>query len=278
MDRAIKVLHESLINDLTSVLSIQIGQPRLYHCEPAWRWKPEPFRDFDLWIVLAGRGMLSCGGSSRVLRAGVGFIFQPGDHVEATHDPENPVVVFACHFFRAEPHRKTRRFRAPLVHYTVSDIDFVGRCAEKTTHVYEQGPTGRQLAAAYVAQFVTQGFLLGESGKTLGPAEEKLAALALDIRSRPGAEWDAPSMAKRCALSLAQFNRRFRQTFGSSARRYILRERIDRAATLLRETELSIKEIAEALGYRDVFYFHRQFKQLLGQTPLGMRLMRKGKV
>jgi AraC-like DNA-binding protein len=277
MDRAIKVLHKPIISQLTSVLSIKIGQPCLYHCEPVWRWKPAPFCDFDLWMILAGRGMVTCAGSDHVLRAGAGFIFQPGDCIEATHDFENPLVVFACHFFRAEPRRKTCRFLAPLFHYTVSDIDFLGRCAEKAAHAYEQGPSGRQLAAAFVAQFVAQGLLLSERRKPIHPADEKLADLALEIRSRPGAEWDAPSMAKRCALSPAQFNRRFRQTFGSSARQYVLRERIDRAATLLRETELSIKEIAEALGYRDVFYFHRQFRQMLGQTPLGMRLLKKGR-
>jgi transcriptional regulator GlxA family with amidase domain len=112
----------------------------------------------------------------------------------------------------------------------------------------------------------------GERRSAVHPADEKLAALALDIRSRPGDAWEAPAMATRCALSTAQFNRRFKQAFGLSSRQYVLRERIARAADLLRETELSIKEIAEALGYRDVFYFHRQFRQLLGRTPREMRL------
>ncbi len=271
MDRAIKVLHKTIISELTPILPIRIDQPRLAHCEPAWRWAPAPFSDFDIWIVLAGRGRIDFAETQYALRAGIGFIFQPGDHIEGTHDPENPLVVFACHFLRTEPQLEMSRFFPHLFHYTISDIDFTGRCAEQATHAYEQGPAGRLLTAAFVGQLVSQALLISERKHAVHPADEKLAALALEIRSRPGAGWDAPSMASRCALSIPQFNRRFLQTFGSSARQYVLRERINRAATLLRETELSIQEIADALGYRDVFYFHRQFRQLLGQTPLEMR-------
>jgi len=272
MDRPIKLLHKTLIAELTSLLSIKIGPPRLYRCEPAWRWKPAPFRDFDLWIVLAGRGTLTCGGADHALRTGAGFVFQPGDRIEAAHDPENPLVVFACHFFRAEPSRETRRFLRPLLHATFGDIDFTGRCAEQATRVYEQGPAGRRFAAALVGQLVAQALLLAERRDAVRPADERFAVLALQIRSRPSAEWAVPAMAAHCALSTAQFNRRFRQALGSSPRQYVLRERMGRAATLLRETDLSIKEIAEALGYREVFYFHRQFRQWFGRTPREMRL------
>jgi AraC-like DNA-binding protein len=261
--------------ELTPTLAIKIGLPRLYRCEPAWRWKPPPFHDFDLWIVLAGRGVLNCDGTEHLLRAGSGFVFQPGDRLEASHDPNNPLVVFACHFLRSEPNREIDRFLPTFLHFSLSNLDYSGHCVELAIHVYEQGPSGRQLAAALVGQLLAQALLLSERRCPVHPADEKLATLALEIRSRPGADWDVPSMAERCALSVPQFNRRFKQAFGLAALRYVLRERIARAATLLRETDLSIKEIAEALGYRDVFYFHRQFRQLLGQTPGEMRLNSK---
>ena len=277
MDRPIKVLHKPIITARTSLLPIEIDQPRLYHCEPAWHWKPAPLRDFDLWIILSGRGMLRWAEEKYVLRAGAGFVFQPGDRIEATHDPENPAVVFVCHFLRAEQGRETRRFFRSLIHCAFSDIDFAGRCAEQAGRVYEHGRAGRRLAAALVGQLVAQALLLVERSDAVPPAVEKIASLALDIRSRPGAEWDAPAMAARCALSTPQFNRRFRQVLGWSPRQYVLRERIGRAATLLRETELSIKEIAETLGYREVFYFHRQFRQVLGQTPGELRRTSRAK-
>ncbi len=216
--------------------------------------------------------MLTCGGKDHVLRAGAGFVFQPGDRIEASHDPRNPLVVFACHFLRAKPKGEVDRFLRGCFYYSVNNIDHAGRSAEMAAQVYEERPAGRQFAAAVVGQLVAQALLLSKRRSVGHPADEKLAALALEIRSGPGAKWDVPSMARRCALSTPQFNRRFKRAFGTSSQQFVFRERIERAATLLRETELSIKEIAEALGYRDVFYFHRQFRQLLDRTPREIRL------
>ena len=257
---------------LTASLLIHTEQPQLYRCEPAWRWKPATFRDFDLWVVLAGRGELTCARVKHPLRAGAGLILQPGDKIEATHDSDHPLVVFACHFLRGKPGSPTHRFQAGLLSYAIGDVDFAGRCAEQATRAYEHGPAGRHLAATLVGQFVAQGLLLHGRTEAAHPADDKLASLALEIRSRPGEAWETSAMARRCGLSAPQFNRRFKRAFGTSARQYILHERVARAATLLRETELSIKEIAEALGYRDIFYFYRQFRQLLGQTPRSMQL------
>jgi transcriptional regulator GlxA family with amidase domain len=36
---------------------------------------------------------------------------------------------------------------------------------------------------------------------------------------------------------------------------------------MLVESNLSIKEIASALGYRDIYFFSRQFKAKMGITP-----------
>jgi transcriptional regulator GlxA family with amidase domain len=47
----------------------------------------------------------------------------------------------------------------------------------------------------------------------------------------------------------------------------MIRRRIQRAATLLSESSLTISQIADAMGYRDVYFFSRQFKQKMGQSP-----------
>ena len=44
-----------------------------------------------------------------------------------------------------------------------------------------------------------------------------------------------------------------------------------RAKDLLQESGISIGEVAEALGYLDVFFFSRQFKPLVGLSPAKFR-------
>jgi AraC-like DNA-binding protein len=40
---------------------------------------------------------------------------------------------------------------------------------------------------------------------------------------------------------------------------------------LLIETDLTISQIADALGYRDVYFFSRQYKQVFGIPPTAVR-------
>jgi len=55
-----------------------------------------------------------------------------------------------------------------------------------------------------------------------------------------------------------------------------LRLRLERAVTLLRESSQTISQISDALGYRDVGFFSRQFKQKMGFSPAMFRKREKG--
>ncbi|MGL5978833.1 MAG: response regulator transcription factor [Erysipelotrichaceae bacterium] len=48
---------------------------------------------------------------------------------------------------------------------------------------------------------------------------------------------------------------------------YICRIRIERAAHLLRETDLKVYEVADRVGFLSVEHFSRSFKKLTGQSP-----------
>jgi len=58
---------------------------------------------------------------------------------------------------------------------------------------------------------------------------------------------------------------------GETPKDYMIRARLERAATLLRESSQTIGQIADALGYRDAGFFSRQFKQKLGFSPARFR-------
>ncbi|MNJ01019.1 HTH-type transcriptional activator Btr [compost metagenome] len=52
---------------------------------------------------------------------------------------------------------------------------------------------------------------------------------------------------------------------------YIIKTRIDRAQHLLLHAGMNVTEVADALGYRDIFFFSRQFKQYTGKSPSEIR-------
>ena len=84
-------------------------------------------------------------------------------------------------------------------------------------------------------------------------------------------DWPIPRLASVSGVSEAHFARSFKQAFGVPPHRYLLTRRIERATALLRESDLSITEIAFETGWRSLGTFGRIFRDVTGETPSGVR-------
>jgi len=86
---------------------------------------------------------------------------------------------------------------------------------------------------------------------------------------------DAPlrvtDLAARARLSPFQFDQRIRLMFGHSAGQYLTRLRIDRACGRLRRSNAPISHVALDCGYADQTAFTRQFRKVVGLSPLQYR-------
>lgn len=65
-------------------------------------------------------------------------------------------------------------------------------------------------------------------------------------------------------LSISRYRTIFKQCTGLSPKNYIIALRIKKACELIVQTDLSVKEIAESVGYHDELYFSRIFKARTG--------------
>jgi AraC-like DNA-binding protein len=81
----------------------------------------------------------------------------------------------------------------------------------------------------------------------------------------------AKELADGVQLSPDYFTRVFRRTYGVTPSRWILEERMQAAGRLLHESTLNVSEISEKFGYTDVALFSRQFKKIMGSSPLRFR-------
>src|SRR6266403_2242953 len=75
------------------------------------------------------------------------------------------------------------------------------------------------------------------------------------------------TLADECGLSVSHFARSFRRTFGTSAHRYLILQRVKMAKTLLSTSDRSLSEVALAAGFSDEAAFSRTFKALVGAPP-----------
>ena len=80
-------------------------------------------------------------------------------------------------------------------------------------------------------------------------------------------DWPVQRLARLSAVSPAHFARSFKDAFGVPPHRYLLTRRIERASALLRDTDLSITEIAFQTGWNSLGTFGRTFRDVTGQSP-----------
>lgn len=123
-----------------------------------------------------------------------------------------------------------------------------------------------------------------EDGMKRDPADQdpELLRRLLRAKDRIDAgsheEWPVGRLAQVSGVSEAHFARSFKQAFGSPPHRYLLTRRIERAMTLLRETDLSITDIAFDTGWASLGTFGRTFRDITGDSPSAVRVRARATV
>ena len=74
-------------------------------------------------------------------------------------------------------------------------------------------------------------------------------------------------VADHFKLSPAYLSRIFKKELGIGPAEYLQKIRLEAAKKLLLETDMTVKEISEAVGYQYVLTMNRAFKKSLGITP-----------
>jgi transcriptional regulator GlxA family with amidase domain len=95
----------------------------------------------------------------------------------------------------------------------------------------------------------------------------------MDVASHE--EWPVERLARVSHVSEAHFARSFKDAFGAPPHRYLLSRRIERAKALLRDTELSITDIAFETGWKSLGTFGRIFRDVTGESPGELRAREK---
>lgn len=276
MDGLRLLLYLSRMNPLTLGEVVASGRLKItppvgiIRCEPVWELKPYRLADFLLWCVLDGVGTAWVKEREMPLRPGTCLLLEPGSALTATHDPKRRLRVFYLHAEIFDPQDRLldgTTVALPTLPVVVKDLSVFEPLARQVVEGHaartDLGRLQRDLALRLIL------LQIHEAAQT-HPARSdgsKLSAVLLAVQENPGRPWTVPEIAAQAGLSVSQAARRIRELTGQSPREYVIRARIERARRLMEESSQSLKQIAETLGYTDVYFFHRQFKAVTGMTP-----------
>ena len=238
--------------------------PVLRHCDAV----------FPLLQRLALRGTLICA-------VGTGSCF-PAEAGLLDERPATTHWFFLQQFAERYPavHTKSRHLitRAGNL-YCSSSINGV---ADLTVHFIERfyGPRiARQVNAHFSPEIRRPlheyGFIEGESNRH---HDELVIDAQHWLQEHFASRIDMKSLADRLSISQRSLNRRFVQACGTTPLRYLQQLRIHHACELLRDTNLSIADIAAEVGYQDLGYFSTLFRDRMTQTATDYRRSVRGKL
>jgi AraC family transcriptional regulator of arabinose operon len=242
-------------------------------CEPSWKWqkREKALANYDLFYVWSGEGELNLNGKPFQVGKGSCFLFRPGDHTSATHNPQKPLVLTYIHFnvtelvsYIPEPYRQledTYDFEHMLARYV--------RLFLVRTFAAEE--EARLILKQLVIHLLRHDREEPVERKASNQLTESIHEVANYIQQHPGTAHRVEDLAVRAGLSSRYFSIKFKDLIGMSVQTYMIRTRIERAQHLLIHAGMNVTEVADALGYRDIFFFSRQFKQYTGKSPSEVR-------
>lgn len=102
-------------------------------------------------------------------------------------------------------------------------------------------------------------------------SDKRIASVLEWIQQNMDKSITVEELAVKACLTKSYLIRYFRQTIGITPLQYVIRKKIQHAQNLLLGSEMSVAEVAEAVGFDDSSYFIRLFRKNLGLTPLEYR-------
>jgi AraC-like DNA-binding protein len=253
----------------------------------------EHSHDFcELVIVTHGSAMHMLEGNAFPVTAGDVFLLQGRqshyfydrknlDLINIMYDPEKIALPENelrrmpgyCAMFMLEPtFRRQHRFasrlhlkRVPLAH-TEQLAEVMEQESDTQSPGYEVALRAKlldlmvYLSRAYTNTDSTEANALLRVGNVIGALENDFSK-----------DWKLDELLTIAHMSRSNLMRIFRKATSQTPIEYLVRLRIQRAMELLRNTDLTITEVAMEVGFNDSNYFTRQFRRALGETPRSFR-------
>ena len=153
------------------------------------------------------------------------------------------------------------------------------KALQNTADAFLTKPFNHEVLKATVSQQIqerkklqerySQELILKPTEVIINSVDEKFIAKLESVLEKaiPNSEFNAETFAEEMHISRMQLHRKLKSLFGVSATEFIRNERLKLAADLLKNEKLSVSEIAYNVGFNDVGYFSKCFKEMYHVSP-----------
>jgi AraC family transcriptional regulator of arabinose operon len=245
--------------------------------------------DHNLWFIHRGRARVTLAGKAQEARRGDLFWLRPQSLPETWWDTAQPFSITIIRFDLTDLAGRRMQLAKPLPSWLRGmELRWAEACVRR---IHTQAEGAWQLGTGYrrgerirvetlltallmeMDHLVTARLLEANQpqAESWEPSEKSVQECAQAISTDPVNVPSVSEMARRAGLSTSHFSLLFKRFTSVRPQKFAVIWRVRHACRLLLETPLPIKAVAESLGYRDVFFFSRQFRKITGKTPTSFR-------
>ncbi|CAM3547197.1 MULTISPECIES: helix-turn-helix domain-containing protein [Saccharibacillus] len=231
-----------------------------------------------LLLAIGGEGELAMNGE--VCRIGASFACHMAQGTSFTLTSGSDELYYMVMTYRAfslegssqaTPSYRKHPLQTSFVQSTAAQTEWVQQ-AEKIIAKWRRGEGLEVFHANALLQVMLYELIMEYESAQGGGESDKVEAVTSYIASHYRRNLGLQELADLAGCSVRQLQRRFKREKQLGPMEYAIRLRMENASRMLRHTDASIGQIADRIGYRDVYYFSRAFKKYYGVSPLGYRL------
>ncbi len=257
--------------DLIDNVSLGIFNCGLQSCLPSHTWGPGVRDHYLIHLIVSGRGSYVCDGKTYELKAGDMFLIKPSQLVQYTADANDPWEYYWIGFngTYAQKIANNLPFKDSSPIYTPESFQ---ECKNYLYEIYSNSGTSfantSSMTGYLYLLFSKLSLENQELENNLNISHSTYVINAIKyIQFNYSLDINVNDIASAVGISRSHLYRVFVSNLNQSPIDYLTQYRINEACSLLKNTNLTIAEIATSVGFIDQFYFSRVFKKIKQVPP-----------
>lgn len=239
---------------------------------PLHSYGPHARNHYLFHYVISGKGTLFANEQVYEITAGHGFLVVPGQITTYRADEREPWEYTWIEFdgLRAQESLRLAGISGKEPIFTPANQEAGEKLCQQMLYIVNNGTAEPTRLIGHGFLFLSQ--LVESSAHQRTQNVRRLRDFYIKealtfIEDNYHRDVSVEEIAAFCGLNRSYFGKVFRETMGESPQTFLLHYRMAKAAQLLKETRLSVGEIAQQVSYDNQLHFSRAFKNVHGISP-----------
>lgn len=238
----------------------------------------------EISVILEGQADYVIGDTSFTAQAGTVMLFNPGtlhQDSQVPHTASHQLHIGIKNISLEGYKRDYFPFASSVIHLGDRHHEFLNRCwrlVEEKSH----RKIGYDLMIKTLVMEIIVMLLRSEStlplevsARSLKESDKEKQAIINNIiyylETHHTEDISLETLSEAMYISATYLSKVFKEETGNSPINYLITIRLNRAKQLLENQDMTVKEVAETVGYQDAYHFSKLFKKRYGKSPSELR-------